>query len=104
MPNRLPLRGHVAIAAGRTAAAVSRALGRGRGQVIGGRVMLRIDPGLLGRLAAPMKVTTVSATNGKSTTTRMIAAALGTLGPVAHNLTGANMAAGIATALTAGRR
>jgi UDP-N-acetylmuramyl tripeptide synthase len=93
----------MAIAAGRAAAAASRAIGRGRGQVIGGRVMLRIDSALLQRLAAPMQVTAVSATNGKSTTTRMIAEALRTLGPVAHNLTGANMAAGVATALAANR-
>jgi UDP-N-acetylmuramyl tripeptide synthase len=71
--------------------------------VIGGRVMLKVDSGLLGRLAAPMKVTAVSATNGKSTTTRMIAQALASLGPVAHNLTGANMAAGVVTALAANR-
>jgi UDP-N-acetylmuramyl tripeptide synthase len=61
--------------------------------------MLRLDPALLTRLAAPMLVTAVSATNGKSTTTRMIAEALGSLGPVAHNSTGANMAPGVATAL-----
>jgi UDP-N-acetylmuramyl tripeptide synthase len=66
--------------------------------------MLAVDPSLLRRLAAPMQVTAVSATNGKSTTTRMIAEALRTLGPVAHNLTGANMAAGVATALAASRR
>jgi UDP-N-acetylmuramyl tripeptide synthase len=72
--------------------------------VIGGRVMLKIDPSLLRRLAAPMRVTAVSATNGKSTTTRMIAEALRTAGSVAHNSTGANMAAGVATALATNRR
>jgi UDP-N-acetylmuramyl tripeptide synthase len=86
------------------AAAASRAVGRGRGQVIGGRVMLRADPALIRRLAASTQVTLVSATNGKSTTTRMIAEALRTLGPVAHNSTGANMAAGVVTALAADRR
>jgi UDP-N-acetylmuramyl tripeptide synthase len=63
--------------------------------------MLRIDPGLLGRLAGPMRVTAVSATNGKSTTTRMIAEALRTAGDTAHNLTGANMGPGVVTALAA---
>jgi UDP-N-acetylmuramyl tripeptide synthase len=72
--------------------------------VIGGRVMLKVDPSLLRRLSASMRVTAVSATNGKSTTTRMIAEALAALGPVAHNSTGANMAAGVATALAANRR
>jgi UDP-N-acetylmuramyl tripeptide synthase len=63
--------------------------------------MLKLDPSLVARLSASMQVTAVSATNGKSTTTRMIAEALRTIGPVAHNLTGANMAAGVATALAA---
>ncbi|MDR1118384.1 MAG: MurT ligase domain-containing protein, partial [Bifidobacteriaceae bacterium] len=99
--NRLPARSRAAIAAGKAAGVASRALGRGRGQVVGGRVMLWADPGLLGRLAAPMLVTCVSATNGKSTTTRLIAEALRTRGPVAHNVTGANMGPGVATALAA---
>jgi UDP-N-acetylmuramyl tripeptide synthase len=65
--------------------------------------MLRVDPQLLARLAAGMEVTAVSATNGKSTTTRMIAEALATRAPVAHNRTGANMAPGVATALAESR-
>jgi UDP-N-acetylmuramyl tripeptide synthase len=89
------------MSAGRAAGAASRLLGRGRGQVVGGRVMLRLDPGLLAELSQPMQVTAVSATNGKSTTTRMIAEALRTQGAVAHNATGANMAPGVATALAA---
>ncbi|MDR0594244.1 MAG: MurT ligase domain-containing protein [Bifidobacteriaceae bacterium] len=51
-----------------------------------------------------MRTTLVSATNGKSTTTRMIAEALRALGPVAHNSTGANMAAGLVTALAEARQ
>jgi UDP-N-acetylmuramyl tripeptide synthase len=92
------------MAAGRAASMASRLLGRGRGQVIGGRVMLKLDPRLLEQLSAGMDVTAVSATNGKSTTTRMIAEALRTRGPVAHNLTGANMAPGVATALADHRK
>jgi UDP-N-acetylmuramyl tripeptide synthase len=66
--------------------------------------MLRIAPGIVGELARGKQVTLVSATNGKSTTTRFIAEAMRTRGEVAHNQTGANMAPGIATALAAGRR
>jgi UDP-N-acetylmuramyl tripeptide synthase len=66
--------------------------------------MLRLDPALLTRLAGPMEVTAVSATNGKSTTTRMIAEALRAQGQVAHNSTGANMAPGVATALASAAR
>jgi UDP-N-acetylmuramyl tripeptide synthase len=87
------------VAAGTIASAASRALGRGRGQVVGGRVMLRIDPALITELSQGKSITLVSATNGKTTTTRMIAEALATKGTVAHNLTGANMAPGVVTAL-----
>jgi UDP-N-acetylmuramyl tripeptide synthase len=45
----------------------------------------------------------VTGTNGKSTTTRMTAAALATLGPVATNAEGANMDAGLVAALAAER-
>jgi UDP-N-acetylmuramyl tripeptide synthase len=97
-------RARAAIAGGRGVAGVSRAAGRGRGQVIGGQVMLRVHPGIIRELAAHKQTTLVSATNGKSTTTRFIAEALRTRGPVAHNLTGANMAPGVATALAASPR
>jgi UDP-N-acetylmuramyl tripeptide synthase len=65
--------------------------------------MLKVDPALITRLAAGKQLTLVSATNGKSTTTRMIAGALRTKGRVAHNLTGANMGPGVVTALAADR-
>ena len=45
----------------------------------------------------------VTGTNGKSTTTRMTAAALGTLGPGRHQAEGANMDAGLVAALAAAR-
>lgn len=45
----------------------------------------------------------VTGTNGKSTTTRMVASALGSLGPVATNSEGANMDAGLIAALAVAR-
>jgi len=78
---------------------LSRATGRGDGSVIGGRVALRLDPDLLASLSAGRDVVLVSATNGKTTTTRLTAAALGVLGPVASNTFGANMPAGHVSAL-----
>jgi UDP-N-acetylmuramyl tripeptide synthase len=45
----------------------------------------------------------VTGTNGKSTTTRMVAAALGTMGEVATNSEGANMDAGLVAALASAR-
>jgi UDP-N-acetylmuramyl tripeptide synthase len=65
--------------------------------------MLRFDPGVVAALARGKAVTLVSATNGKSTTTRFVAEALAGLGAVAHNSTGANMAPGVASALAEAR-
>jgi lipid II isoglutaminyl synthase (glutamine-hydrolysing) len=95
-------RAKLAVTAGKAAAAVSRAAGRGSGSVIGGRVALKLDPDLLARLAGHLDVVLVSATNGKTTTTRLIAEALRAGGPVVSNALGANMPAGITSALAGG--
>jgi UDP-N-acetylmuramyl tripeptide synthase len=95
-------RARLAVTAGRAAAAVSRAAGRGSGSVIGGRVALKVDPDLLSRLAEHLEVVLVSATNGKTTTTRLIAEALRAGGEVVSNALGANMPAGITSALSGG--
>jgi UDP-N-acetylmuramyl tripeptide synthase len=95
----MPLRAKVASSVSRTAAALSRAAGRGDGSVIGGWIGLKIDPGLLAHLAAGRAIALVSGTNGKTTTTRLTAAALGVLGPVATNSLGANMPTGHTSAL-----
>src|SRR5205823_11241508 len=95
-------RAKLAVTAGKAAAAVSKAAGRGSGSVIGGKVALRLDPDLLARLATHLDVILVSATNGKTTTTRLIAEALGAAGPVVSNALGANMPAGITSALAGG--
>jgi UDP-N-acetylmuramyl tripeptide synthase len=67
--------------------------------MIGGRVTLVLDRSALGRLGAGRRVVLVSGTNGKTTTSHMLAAALGGLGPVAHNASGSNIAAGAVAAL-----
>lgn len=70
--------------------------------MIGGRVALTVDPGVLEVLTNGRTVVLVSATNGKTTTTRMITAALALTGDVASNSMGANMASGhVATLLDA---
>ena len=62
--------------------------------------MLAIEPDLLAAVAPGRRVTIISATNGKTTTTRLLAEALRACGiPVASNHTGANMPAGVAAAL-----
>src|SRR5207249_4450987 len=84
---------------GRGVAGLSRGLGRGEGSVIGGRVTLALDPRALERLAAGRRGALVSGTNGKTTTTRLLAAALATAGPVATNTAGANLLSGLVTSL-----
>ncbi|MGA3527104.1 MurT ligase domain-containing protein [Melissospora conviva] len=95
----MPLRAKVATSVSRTAAALSRAAGRGDGSVIGGWIGLKIDPDLLAHLANGRAIALVSGTNGKTTTTRLTTAAVGVLGPVATNSFGANMPTGHTSAL-----
>lgn len=83
-----------AVAFGRLANRTSRWLGRGTGAVIGGRVALKIDPHVLPRLTAGRPVTIVSGTNGKTTTTRLVAEALGSQRSVSTTR-GANMPSGL---------
>ncbi len=74
----------------------------------GGRVGLRLDPSLLEHLGAGRRTLLVTGTNGKTTTTRLLVAALepacGGPGSVATNATGSNMPAGHVAALATGRR
>jgi UDP-N-acetylmuramyl tripeptide synthase len=98
-----PARTRVAALAGRATAAMSRALGKGEGSVIGGRVTLALDPHGLANLSRSRTVAVVSGTNGKTTTTSMLSAALGTVEPVATNLAGANMYGGMVSAMSSSR-
>src|SRR3984957_9653566 len=98
--NKLPLRARLATTVGGAASKVSRLAGRGDGSVIGGVIGLRLEPGLLTMLAQDRQVVLVTGTNGKTTTTRLITAALAPLGhEIASNAFGANMEAGMASAL-----
>src|SRR4051812_35320185 len=86
----------------RLARAASRRVGRTGGTTAPGRMLLKLSPGSLRRMAAELDAGSVlvSATNGKTTTAAMIAAALERAGrPVVHNRAGSNMAWGVATAL-----
>ena len=97
------MRGRAALGAGRVARWASRVTGRGAGAMIGGLVAIVLDRTILRQLGAGRKTVIVTGTNGKSTTTRMLAAALGTIGDVATNSEGANMDAGLVAALAAAR-
>jgi len=96
-------RARLALAAGASARWASRITGRGAGAMIGGLVAMTLDRSILRQLASGRRIVVVTGTNGKSTTTRMTAAALGTLGAVATNAEGANMDAGLIAALAANR-
>ncbi|MCX8564035.1 Mur ligase family protein [Mycolicibacterium mucogenicum] len=97
-------RGRVALGAGAAARWASRVTGRGAGAMIGGLVAMKLDPSILGQLGSGRRSVVVTGTNGKSTTTRMTAAALATLSPVASNSEGANMDAGLIAALAGSRK
>ncbi|MGO8768640.1 MAG: MurT ligase domain-containing protein [Mycobacterium sp.] len=96
-------RARLALAAGASARWASRVTGRGAGSMIGGLIAMTLDRSVLRQLATGRRTVIVTGTNGKSTTTRMTAAALGTLGAVATNAEGANMDAGLVAALAANR-
>ncbi|AHD22441.1 Mur ligase family protein [Rhodococcus pyridinivorans] len=92
-------RGRLALRAARAAAWASQKAGRGKGSMIGGLVALKIDPALMKQLGHGRQTVLVTGTNGKSTTTRMTAAALETIDSVVTQADGANMDAGIVAAL-----
>jgi UDP-N-acetylmuramyl tripeptide synthase len=99
----------LAIAVGDLAAWASRRTGRGSGSSIRGQVMTRLAPDAFATLLAGRRILAVSGTNGKTTTTHLLAAALReSLGHEARRLVtnadGANLHYGIASALShAGR-
>lgn len=82
---------------------LSRLTRSGSGGTIPGRVALLFRPEALSRLTADRAVVLVSATNGKTTTTRLLAAAVRSLGPVASNESGSNLESGLITALLSAR-
>jgi lipid II isoglutaminyl synthase (glutamine-hydrolysing) len=90
------------VALAKATGAVSRRSGRGGGTTLPGRLLLRLAPDALGRLAESLErgSTIISATNGKTTTAGMLAAILRADDrfPV-HNRAGSNMSWGVATAM-----
>ncbi len=101
----IDLRLLLAVAVGKSAGIASRVLRRGGGTTLPGVVARRIDPQALRKLAAmlPQGVALVSGTNGKTTTTRMIAATLADDGRAPlHNRAGANLISGVTATALAG--
>ncbi len=95
------LRTTMAVDVGRFASGLSRRLGLGNGGMIGGRLALALQPRALSHLVQGRDVVMVTGTNGKTTTTQMVAEALRSRGATVHNATGANMLDGHVAALMA---
>jgi lipid II isoglutaminyl synthase (glutamine-hydrolysing) len=100
-PRHVSMRSRAALTAASALSGLSRATRLGSGSVIGGQLAVLVHRGLLAELSSGRQVALVSGTNGKTTTNHFLAAALGTLGPVATNADGANMDAGMVVALGA---
>jgi UDP-N-acetylmuramyl tripeptide synthase len=98
------LRLSAAVASGKAAAATSRLLRRGGGTTIPGDVALAVDSGVLRKIAPALPGGTilVTGTNGKTTTTGIIAGALQSTGErVLTNRSGANLVFGLVAAAVA---
>ena len=100
---RAPLALEIGLA--RVAAGLSRLAGTGGGTTLPGKLLWKLDPGAVDRLAArlPQGSALVSATNGKTTTAAMVARILEPSVRLAHNRAGANLVSGVASALVAAR-
>jgi UDP-N-acetylmuramyl tripeptide synthase len=87
--------------AARAVGRLSRAVGRGGGTTLPGKLLWKVDPGAVDALAARLSagVALISATNGKTTTTAMAARMLSSEHTLAWNRAGANLLSGIGSAL-----
>ena len=72
---------------------------RKSGETLPGRVLLKLSPTAITQLAANKKVLLVSATNGKTSTTKALVKIIEQIGPVATSPSGSNLAWGAANAL-----
>ncbi|MDD3023573.1 MAG: Mur ligase family protein [Syntrophomonadaceae bacterium] len=93
----------IAVLVGKLAIVMSRMLGN-QGTDFAGRIALKIYPEILEKLAGNIKqgIIMVTGTNGKTTTSNMVAAILKAKGyTLVHNQAGANMISGITTAFIA---
>jgi UDP-N-acetylmuramyl tripeptide synthase len=98
---RLPVPLAAEVAAARVAGRLSRLVGTGGGTTVPGKLLWKLDPGAVDRLAArlPLGTAVVSATNGKTTTAAMAAGILAPRVRLAHNRSGANLLSGVASTL-----
>lgn len=93
-------RDHLAISAGRAASTAVRLSGKGSGTVIAGHVARGLCPEIVDRIGRGRRAVLVTGTNGKTTTTALVAAGLGS--SVTSNRSGSNLWSGVLTALIEG--
>ncbi|MDQ3854925.1 MAG: MurT ligase domain-containing protein [Chloroflexota bacterium] len=92
----------LALLAGRVVGTAARLSGRGGGTALPGTVAQRLYPSLLADVASGLEqgVVLVSGTNGKTTTSRLLASMLTASGyQVLHNRSGSNLLRGIASSV-----
>ena len=78
----------------------SRATHRGSGVMLSGRLILKFQPNAAEILSKNMRVALISGTNGKTTSTALVNAGIATRFSTVSNFTGANLFAGVASALS----
>ena len=85
----------------RLAGRLSRLAARGGGTTLPGKILATLDPSAVGVLAArlPRGCALVTGTNGKTTTSAMVAEILSPTVRLAHNRSGANLVSGVASTL-----
>jgi lipid II isoglutaminyl synthase (glutamine-hydrolysing) len=100
---RFPLGLGVVLA--RAAGGLSRLARTGGGTTLPGKLLWKLDPTAVDALARrlPLGSALVSATNGKTTTTAMVAEILRERMRIAHNSSGANLVSGVASTLLSAR-
>ncbi|MFL5945659.1 MAG: MurT ligase domain-containing protein [Gaiellaceae bacterium] len=100
---RLPFPLAAEIAVARAAGRLSRLVGAGGGTTVPGKLLWKLHPTAVDRLAArlPLGSALISATNGKTTTAAMTAEILRDRVRLAHNSSGANLVSGVASTLLA---
>jgi lipid II isoglutaminyl synthase (glutamine-hydrolysing) len=98
---RIPIPLSAEIAFARAAGRLSRLARTGGGTTVPGKVLWKLDPDAIDRLAArlPLGSVAISATNGKTTTAAMAASILHERFRLAHNSSGANLVSGVASTL-----
>ena len=89
----------LAMVVARVAGFLATKIAGGSGETLPGRVLLALCPDAIAQLAKGRRIILVSATNGKTSTTRALAGFVATKGTIATSKSGSNLSRGVAGAL-----